>query len=239
MDQSNQPPAIFPVWPTDSNNQDHQDDNDTDAVDDLSYPFDDNNDDEDKENESHHLPNLSYGEVIGKYTDLIKMTQNNLPEMTKLFFLMENMVKRYRSGHTVEIDMCTCPSDSSGTNQVVNAITCPVRNAATMKGKKSAWEVATTKRLRKGMVASQFSQADNDVTLPPPKSKTRSCKFCADAKVMVSLPVARSPNLVHHFKIIMRKFGHCWPNRLSTKWPLLCILWRGTRGWFTKPCRRK
>jgi hypothetical protein len=56
MDQSNLPPAIFPLFPTNSNNQDHQDDNDTDVVDDLPYPFDGNNDDEDKKSESHSLP---------------------------------------------------------------------------------------------------------------------------------------------------------------------------------------
>jgi hypothetical protein len=47
-----------------------------------------------------------------------------------------------------------------------------------MKRKKSAREVSCTKRLRKGMVPSQFSQADDDVTLPPPKSKTCLCKLC-------------------------------------------------------------
>jgi hypothetical protein len=29
------------------------------------------------------------------------------------------MVKRYQSGHTVEVDMCTCSSNSSGTNGIV------------------------------------------------------------------------------------------------------------------------
>jgi hypothetical protein len=115
MDQSNLPPAIFPLFPTNSNNQDHQDDNDTDVVDDILYPFDDNNnDDEDKENASHCLPKLSYGEVVGKCMDLIKTIQNNPAEMTKFFVLMENMVKRYQSGHAVEIEMHTCPSNSIG-----------------------------------------------------------------------------------------------------------------------------
>jgi hypothetical protein len=47
-----------------------------------------------------------------------------------------------------------------------------------MKRKKSAQEVASTKQFRKGMVPSQLSQAYDDVTLPPPKSKTCSCKSC-------------------------------------------------------------
>jgi hypothetical protein len=37
MDQSNLPPAIFLVLPTNSNNQDHQDDNDTDVVNDIAF----------------------------------------------------------------------------------------------------------------------------------------------------------------------------------------------------------
>jgi hypothetical protein len=75
--------------------------------------------------------------------------------MTKLFVLVENMVKRYQSSHTVEVDMPTCPSNLSGNNGIVPAITCPVvRNAVTMKRKKSAREMAATKRLSKGMVAS-------------------------------------------------------------------------------------
>jgi hypothetical protein len=95
MEQSNLPLSILPIRPTHSNNPDHQDDNDTDVVDDLSYPFDDNDNNEDEKNGSHQPSNLSYGKVIGKCTDLTKTIQNNPAEMTKLFVLMENMVKRY------------------------------------------------------------------------------------------------------------------------------------------------
>jgi hypothetical protein len=103
--------------------------------------------------------------------DLVKTIQNDPAKMTKLFVLVENMVKRYQNGHTVEVDMQTCPSNSSGTNGIVTTITCPLRNATTM---------VAGKRLRKGMMASQFLQADDDDdTLPQPKTKPCcSCKLC-------------------------------------------------------------
>jgi hypothetical protein len=165
-----------------SNNKDHPGDNETGSEfneHDPSFPHEDYDlDNDDKENEGCGLSALTYSEVIGKCTDLVKMIQNDPAKMTKLFVLVENMVKRYQSSHTVEVDICTCPSKSSATTGVVTAITCPVRNAATMKHKKLAREVTAGKRQRKGMVASQFSQANDDDMLLPPKPKTHSCKLC-------------------------------------------------------------
>jgi hypothetical protein len=65
--------------------------------------------------------------------------------MTKLFVLVENMVKRYQSGHTVEVDSRICPSKSSETNGVVTDNTYLIRNASTMKWKKLARETYCSK----------------------------------------------------------------------------------------------
>jgi hypothetical protein len=140
------------------------------------FPQDDDDLEDDKENEIQHL---SYSAVVGKCTaDLVKTIQNDPAEMTKLFVLMENMVKRYCGGCTVEVDMRTSAPLASESQPVLTSITCPVRNATSMKRKKSARKSVQGKRHRKTLTASQFSQADDDDMLPAPKTKTRSCRLC-------------------------------------------------------------
>jgi hypothetical protein len=96
---------------TGSNNKDLQFENNTKSEDNGHDPsFHHNNDDDrDKESGSHLNHNLSHGEAVRKCVDLVKAIKNNPAKMTKLFVLVENMVKRYRSGHTVEVDVGTCP----------------------------------------------------------------------------------------------------------------------------------
>jgi hypothetical protein len=95
----NIPSSILAGVHTGPNTEDLQVEDDTQSEDNGNNPsfpqHEDYDDDADKENVSLVNCKLSYGKVVGKCTDLVKTIQNDSAKMTKLFVLLEIMVKRY------------------------------------------------------------------------------------------------------------------------------------------------
>jgi hypothetical protein len=129
---------------------------------------------------------VTYQHIQERSSELARTCQNDQPKMRTILSNITQMIERVRDGHDIFINfapVCVGPLTDSvniNTNVPRSAISKAIVNATGVKRKQSGREFhsRTRKKHRKGVAYSQVSNSNDDMCLPPPNSKTRSCRVC-------------------------------------------------------------